>query len=188
MADPEVSSAVSKQVQEIQKRGGQLGDDALDQLARSITSAFQVKKDELAIFRLSVDGKSLNFLYPVRLQKIGAIPMTLTHSLAAKTIREKRGEIVNNFASYKHPTVFEAVSLSEEEKATPIQKIMSVPLVADRKVMGVIQVSRRAKLGEAAGPDFTSGHLAELSKIGGILGKFLAVLPPPSPLPVKPKP
>src|SRR2546426_9139027 len=35
---------------------------------------------------------------------------------SARTIRDKRGEVVNNFPGYKHPTVFESVNLSDEEK------------------------------------------------------------------------
>jgi GAF domain-containing protein len=104
--------------------------------------------------------------------------VTTAHSLAAKTIRDKRGEIVNNFPTYKHPTVFEAVDLSEQEKAVPIQKIMSSPMVVDGKVMGVIQISRKARPGEPVGPDFTQADLAQLAAMGSILGKYLAELPP----------
>lgn len=183
MADLDLSLSVAKQIQEIQKAGGQLTEEALKELARPITAAFRAKKDELSILRLSTDGKVLHFLYPLRLSKIGAIPLSLTHSLAAKTVREKRGDIVNNFTGYKHPTVFEAVNLSEEERATPIQKIMSAPMIVDGKVVGVIQVSRKARPGEPSGPDFTAANLAELSSVATILGKFLASIPPPAPPP-----
>ncbi len=186
MADVGISLEVAKQVEEIRKAGGELTDEGLKQLAKPITQGFRVKRDELAILRLSTDGKVLHFLYPILLSKIGAIPLTLTHSLAAKTIREKRGEIVNNFSGYKHPTVFEAVDLSEEDKATPIQKIMSVPMIVEGKVLGVIQVCRKGRQGEPSGPDFASADLAELTSIGSILAKFLSTLPPPTPSPAKP--
>ena len=110
--------------------------------------------------RLSADAKMLSFLFPIKLSVIGAIPITITHSLAAKNVRDKRGEIVNNFPNYKHPTVFEAVDLSDEVKAMPIQKIMSSPMIAEGKIVGVIQISRKARPGDPVGPDFTQADLA----------------------------
>ncbi len=177
MADIDLSLAVAKQVEEMRKAGGQPADEAFDRLAGQIARAFKARRDEVAILRLSSGGSVLRFLYPLRLAKIGAIPITTVRSLATKNIREKKGEVVNNFPMYKHPTVFEAVDLSEEQKATPIQKIVSAPIVVDETVVGVIQVSRKGKQGEPSGPDFTPRDLAELMKVGIILGKFLATLP-----------
>jgi GAF domain-containing protein len=186
MAEMDLSLTVAKHVEEMRKAGTPPSDEALNQLAAQIALAFGAKKDELAILRLSEDGKMLRFVFPIRLTKIGAIPLTTAHSLATKTIRDRRGEVVNNFAVYKHPTVFEAVDLSAEEKATPIQKIMSAPMIAEGKVVGVMQVSRKAKPGEHIGPDFTPKDLSELTSVGSILGQYLATLPfapltPPKP-------
>lgn len=177
MADMDLTLTVAKHVEEMRKAGGQPSDEALNRLAGQIAAAFGAKKDEVAILRLSSDGKMLSFVFPIKLAKIGAIPLTTAHSLAAKTIRDKRGEIVNNFAVYKHPTVFEAVDLSEQEKAAPIQKIVSAPMITDGKVVGVIQVSRKGRAGDVIGPDFTPRDLSELSTVGSILGKYLSTLP-----------
>jgi GAF domain-containing protein len=177
MADIDLSLTVAKLVEEMRKAGGQPSDDALNRLAAQITLPFGAKKDEVAVLRLSPDSRMLKFLFPIKLSKIGAIPLTTAHSLATKNIRDKRGEIVNNFAVYKHPTVFEAVDLSEQEKAAPIQKIMSSPMIADGNVVGVIQISRKGRAGDAIGPDFTQRDLAELSAVGAILGKYLTTLP-----------
>lgn len=179
MAGMDLALLVAKQVEVMRKAGGRPADDALTQLAGDIGNAFSAKKDEVAILYVTPDGKMLSFLFPVRLQKVGAIPITSTHSLAIRTIRDKRGEIVNNFSVYKHPTVFEAVDLSAEEKATPIQKIVSSPMVVDGKVVGVIQVSRKGKPGDPIGADFTQQDLAELNTVGTILGKYVASMPPP---------
>ncbi len=180
MAGMDLALVVAKQVEAMRKAGGAPADDALTQLAADIGKSFGVKKDEVAILNVSPDGKMLGFLFPVKLQKIGAIPMTSAHSLATKTIRDKRGEIVNNFSVYKHPTVFESVDLSAEEKASPIQKIMSAPMIVDGKVVGVIQVSRKGKPGDPIGADFTTQDMAELVTVGTILGKYVASLPPPA--------
>ncbi len=187
MADADLSLTIAKLVDQLRKAGGAPTDAGLNELATSLAQPFKAKHDEVAILRLSPDGRTLSFLFPLKLSKIGSIPLTASHSLAAKTIRDKRGEIVNNFSVYKHPTVFEAIDLSAEEKAAPIQKILSAPMIVNGKVVGAIQISRKGKPGEAVGPDFTAQNLAELTTVGTILGQFVAELPPPPP-PGHPKP
>jgi hypothetical protein len=180
MSDIDLVLVVAKLVDELRKTGAAPSDQDLNRLAAQISNGFKAKKEEVAILRLSADAKMLSFLFPIKLSVVGAIPLTTTHSLAAKTIRDKRGEIVNNFPSYKHPTVFEAVDLSESEKAVPIQKIMSSPMIVDSKVVGVIQISRKARPGEPVGPDFTPADIAQLATVGSILGKYLSEIPAPS--------
>src|SRR5690242_13427049 len=173
MADMDLTLTMAKMVEDLRKAGGYPSEDALNKLAAQLSMPFKAKKEEVAILHLSNDGRMISFVFPVKLSHVGAIPLTSSHSLAAKTIRDKRGEMVNNFSVYKHPTVFEAVDLSAEEKATPIQKIISAPMIVDGKVVGVIQISRKAKPGDPTGPDFTPGDLAELTTVGTILGKYL---------------
>jgi GAF domain-containing protein len=188
VAEFNLSLVVAKLVDDMRKAGTPPSGQDLNRLAAQISKGFNVKKEEVAILRLSSDGIMLSFLFPLKLSVIGAIPVTATRSLAAKTIRDKRGEIVNNFSTYQHPTVFEAVDLSAEEKAVPIQKIMSSPMIVGGKVVGVIQVSRKARPGDPVGPDFTPAELAELTTVGEILGKFLAQLPAPPSIPRRSKP
>lgn len=187
MAEMDLSLTVAKHVEEMRKAGGHPSDEALNRLAAQIANAFGTKKDQVAILRLSDDGRMLRFVFPVKLVKIGAIPLTTAHSLATKNIKDRRGEIVNNFSVYKHPTVFEAVDLSAEEKATPIQKIMCAPMMAEGKVVGVMQVSHKGRPGEPVGPDFTPRDLSELTAVGTILGQYLATLPFVPPTPPKPR-
>jgi GAF domain-containing protein len=175
MASHDLSLQLVRLLEQMRRADGVPSPEALNQLAATIGSAFKAKLDEVAILRLSSDGM-LSFLTPVRLSKLGAIPITSSHSLAAKTIREMRGEFINNFSVYRHPTVFEAVDPSAEQKAAPIQKIISAPIVADGKVVGVIQVSRKGKAGEPVGPDFSAQDLVELTAVGTTLGKLLASL------------
>ncbi len=183
MAETDIVLTVAKLVEDMRKAGATPPDQDWNRLAAQISNAFKARKEEVAILRLSKDGKVLNFIFPIKLSFVGAIPISTTHSLAAKTIREKRAEFVNNFANYKHATVFEAVDLSEGERAIPIQKIMSSPMMVDGKIVGVLQVSRKAHSGEPSGPDFfylTHADLAQLSSVGSVLGKYVAELPPPS--------
>ncbi len=180
MAEMDLTLAVAKLIDKMRKAGTPPSAQDLDRLAAQVSDCFMAKKEEVAILRLSANEKMLTFLFPIKLTVVGSIPLTTTHSLAAKTIRDKRGEIVNNFASYRHQSVFEAVDLSDQEKAVPIQKIMSSPVVVEGKVVGVIQISRKARPGEPVGPDFTQADLAQLATVGSILGKYLSELPAPS--------
>jgi hypothetical protein len=180
MAEMDLVLVIAKLVDEMRKAGTPPSEQDLNRLAAQISNGFKAKKEEVAILRLSPEARMLSFIFPVKLSVVGAIPITTAHSLAAKTIRDKRGEIVNNFPTYKHATVFEAVDLSEQEKAVPIQKIMSSPMTVEGKIVGVIQISRKARPGEPVGPDFTQADLAQLSTMGSILGKYILELPTPS--------
>ena len=180
MPDADFTLNVAKQVEAMRKAGTFPTDDALVQLAAVFAQAFKGRKDEVALLQVSPEGRMISFLFPTKFQKIGAIPLTSSHSLAAKTVREKRGEIVNNFSVYKHPTVFESIDVSAAEKATPIQKIVSSPMIVDGKVVGVIQLSRKGKPGDRIGPDFTPSDLTELNTAGTIVGKFIATMPAPA--------
>lgn len=177
MAEVDSALLVAKIVDEMRNTGGAPTDQDLTRLAAQISSGFKVSREEVAILRLSADVKVLIFLYPIKLSKIGAIPLTAAQSLATKTIRDKRGEIVNNFPAYRHLTVFEAVDLSGQSKALPIQKIMSSPMISEGRVVGVIQISRKARPGDAVGPDFTQADLAQLTAVGSIVGKYISEFP-----------
>ena len=103
------------------------------------------------------------------LKNVGFIPLTSTSSLAAKTVRESRPEIDNNFSATRHPIVFEGTKIKGE---TPefMQKILSAPILFNGKVIGVIQVSRKGGTTESAGPDFTSEHIGNLLALSKPLG------------------
>lgn len=168
-----LTAGLAKLVEEASKSGEWTGNnEVIGKLITELAKTFQVKLDEVAMLHLTHNGAVLSFLYPFKLQKVGSIPMTSTASLAVRTVREKRPEMINNFPAQKHPTIFEAVELSAETKGSPIQKIMSAPLISEGKAVGVIQVSRKGKTGPAAGPDFTIKDLTTLMTSAGILAKL----------------
>src|SRR6266404_1744488 len=169
------NAELNRLLDEATKSGKGLTDEVVLKAAGEISKAFNVKSDEVAILHLIQNGNVLAFLFPLKLQKVGSIPMSNTVSLAVRTAREKRPEAINSFATQKHPTVFEAVDLGVEhnKEKNPIQKIMSAPLIADGKVVGVVQISRKGKNGPAAGPDFTIKDLTALMATAGILAKAL---------------
>jgi hypothetical protein len=140
-----------------------------------ISKTFAVQPHEVAIFALATDERFLRFVVPEPLKLVGTIPLTSGNSLAARTAREKRAEIVNHFAFVPHASVFEAVPISEE-RGEPIQKIMSAPMTIDKKLVGVIQISRKGKTAAEAGPDFTHTQLRELKLIADTIAPCVPML------------
>ena len=54
-----------------------------------------------------------------------------------------------------------------------IQKIISAPILAGDRVVGVIQISRKGANPQLAGPDFTSDDLGKVLSLCTPLGKLL---------------
>jgi len=145
---------------------------SLVQVAEQIGKSFSVAADEVAILTLDDQRKCLQFIYPEKLKTIGTIPLSSTTALAARTAREKKAELANNFASVRHATVFEGVPLGRGE-GKMIHKIMSAPLTAEDRVVGVIQISRKGRNALEAGPDFSSQDLRMLVAMSKLLGEFV---------------
>ena len=141
-------------------------------LAERIAKNLHVKTDEVAILAISERQRSLRFLVPEALRNVGSSPLSSTSALAARTARESRPDIVNNFAAMRHASVFEAVK-AESLNATAIQKIISAPILHESKVIGVIQISRKGASAAEAGPDFSADDLGKLLAICKPLGKLL---------------
>jgi transcriptional regulator with GAF, ATPase, and Fis domain len=166
------AAEISRLANEALKSDSGLDDEILKKMAQELTRQFSVKSDEVAILEVAQNGAILSFLYPAKLQKVGSIPMSTTNSLAVRTVREKRPEMINNFPAQKHPTVFESVAVDESIKErNPIQKIMSVPLLVDGKAAGVVQISRKGKSATTAGADFTIRDLTTLVTIAGVIAR-----------------
>jgi len=141
----------------------------LNRALELISKNFGVQQHEVAILGLTTDERSLRFLAPDNLRIVGQIPLSSTNSLAARTVREKRPELVNHFTVVPHASVFEAVPIADELRGDPIQKIMSAPIISGNQVIGVVQVSRKGKTLVEAGADFTHTQLRELKTIADAL-------------------
>jgi len=153
-------------------RDGAPTDIPLGSVAERIAKDLNVRKDEVAIMALSTRWKHLHFLAPAELKNVGYIPLSSNSALAARTARDSRPEIVNNFAAVRHASVFEGVKIGSEG-AEAIQKIISAPILADGRVVGIIQVSRKGPNAMNAGPDFTANELGKVLALCKPLGKLL---------------
>jgi hypothetical protein len=146
---------------------------SLPAISEKIAKIIGVRADEVAILAVSRRWKHLHFLVPEALKNVGFIPLSSTSALAAKTVRESRPEIDNNFSAARHAAVFENVKLGQDAPAEIIQKIISAPILLDAKVIGVIQVSRKGGSAASVGPDFTAEHLGNLLALCKPLAKFV---------------
>ena len=149
----------------------------IPKLAERIAKSFNVKPDEVAILAISEKWRHLYFLVPQALRNVGHVPLSSTSALAARTVRDSRSEIINNFSIVRHASVFEGVK-ADSLTASAIQRIISAPILADGKVIGVIQISRKAETIAEAGPEFTSEDLGKLLAICKPLGKLIGHVAP----------
>lgn len=145
---------------------------SLPSIAERIAKSLSVRADEVAILGLSTKWRHLHFLVPEALKNVGFIPLSSNSALAARTARDSRPEINNNFSGARHATVFEGVKVGGES-GEAIQKIISAPILSDGKVIGIIQISRKGESASFAGPDFTSDDLGKVVALCKPLGKLL---------------
>lgn len=162
----------------LESSGGPPESDSLAQVAKMIAKLFDVDADEVAILKLVPKYKSLKFVIPEKLSPVGTIPLSSATALAARTARERKAELVNNFSVARHANVFEAVPLGRDPSEL-IQKIMSAPIMDGARIHGVVQVSRKARTLALAGADFTQKDLRTLASLSPDLDRFLKLCPEP---------
>jgi hypothetical protein len=137
-----------------------------------LSNLFRVRLTEIALLRLK-DGL-LRFMFPEELKTAGSIPVSSSAAVAAHTAATKKVELFNNFVKVRHASIFESVKLGDDGEpprydGMTIQKLMSAPVLdAERRVLGVIQVCRKAHDLRSCGPDFTLDDLAQLEVAANI--------------------
>lgn len=146
----------------------------LSQVVEHVSKLFGVKADEVAIMEVAPSGRTLRFVIPEKLRQVGSIPLSSNTALAARTARERRSDIINNFSNAKHATVFEGVPLGRDPGET-IHKIVSAPILRGNTVVGVAQICRKGASPVDAGPDFGTRELTDLNNLNASLVRFLAL-------------
>lgn len=146
----------------------------LELAAREIGGFFGVQPHEVAFFTVDARQSRILFRWPHNLST-GHIPLRAVNSLVAKTANERCSTIDNAFATSRHLFMFEHL-LAEKEERVPMQKVMSVPVVAGDEVRGVIQLTRKGATPAEAGADFTPADLTALEQIAAVaaMGAVLA--------------
>ena len=142
-----------------------------------LAKVFRVQYTEVALLRL--ENGLLRFMFPEHLRTTGAIPIS-SKAVAAHTALSKKAEIFNNFARVKHASIFETIKpngdSNEQAAPSPIQKLMSVPIMdGNANVLGVIQISRKG-LDPRFAPDFSREDLHDLELAAGVLASAPVLL------------
>jgi len=144
----------------------------LASVAEKIAKELGVQTDEVAIMGVSTRWRHLYFLVPQALKNVGFVPLSSPSALAARTARENRTEINNNFSAVRHATVFEGVKAATTTGES-IQKIVSAPILCEGKVVGVMQISRKGATAMEVGADFTTEDLGKVLALCRPLGKLV---------------
>jgi hypothetical protein len=150
--------------------------ETASEFCTTLAKLFRVRLSEVAVMRL--DRGLLKFVLPEELRTAGAIPVSSSSAIAARTASTRKAEVFNNFAKIKHARVFETIKLvnpedTEKQEQYQIQKLMSVPVLdSENKLLGVIQVCRKGFDAGSAGPDFTAGDLERLVMAAGVAAEM----------------
>jgi hypothetical protein len=168
------AAEVEKLIDSIEKESVPPDPESLSKVIRQLAKLFGVRDDEVAIMEVAASGRMLRFVIPEKLRAVGSIPLSSTTALAARTARERRSDILNNFPIARHATVFEGVPLGRNPGES-IQKIISVPILRGKTVVGVAQICRKGASLTDAGPDFTTRDVSELQSLNEALDKLLAL-------------
>lgn len=149
-------------------------DERVEVAVPVLSRRFGVATNEVALFLLDERKTVLHFLWPLRLKQVGFIPYSSLDSLAARTAREGQVFLNNTFSSLHHASFFEKIRLKDgiSDRPKPIQKIISVPMVVNDEIRGVIQISRKG-VEEDALPDFTDEDASALVELAMTIGAAL---------------
>jgi hypothetical protein len=145
--------------------------DMAERVVKYVAQMFGAKNDEVAILFLTTDGKHLRFVAPRKFADLGTIPITKRDSIAVNIFARKAGEAINNVPMVKHVAFFESVKL--RDRAVPIQKMITVPILHDGDAVGVAQVSRKGETASEAGPDFSANDVRRAQEVFEVVAQYL---------------
>ena len=145
--------------------------DIAERVVKATTTTFACKADEVAILILTTDNRHLRFVAPRKFTDLGTIPVTKRDSIAVTVLGRKAGEAMNNVPMVKHVSFFESVKI--RDRAVPIQKMVTVPILYKGTPVGVAQISRKGDTPAEAGADFTPGDVKKAQEFFEALAPYL---------------
>ncbi len=152
--------------------------DGSGALAEAIADALEVKKEEVAVLILTTTGQTLRFVWPPALSESqAAFPANHKSAIASQVLATMKGKVDNKLAESKHLRFYENVKGMETTKV-PIQKMVALPLVAGTRTLGVVEVSRKGRTPEDAGPNFSPEDAQKLVALVKEAAPLLAKLVP----------
>jgi len=162
--------------------GKKAGKEALavagELVANQIAELLGVKPEEVAILILTTSQKSLKFVWPPALFKSSSVlPVSHKSAIAAMVLSTRKGKVDNKISESKHLRFFENVR-GMETSGTPIQKMVALPMIVAGNPIGVLEVSRKGRTPDAAGPDFTPKDAQALVALSREVSPLLAKMIP----------
>jgi hypothetical protein len=145
--------------------------DMAERVVKRVSTEFGAKSDEVAILVLTSDRKHLRFAAPRKFADLGTIPVSKRDSIAVSVLARKAGEAMNNVPMVKHVSFFESVKI--RDRAVPIQKMITVPILHQGEAVGVAQVSRKGETPSEAGPDFTTADVTRAQDLFARISPYL---------------
>ena len=145
--------------------------DMAERVVKRVSTEFGAKTDEVAILVLTSDRKHLRFAAPRKFADLGTIPVSKRDSIAVNVLARKAGEAMNNVPMVKHVSFFESVKI--RDRAVPIQKMITVPIMHRGEAVGVAQVSRKGDTPAEAGPDFTTADVTRAQDLFARISTYL---------------
>jgi len=147
-------------------------------MATAIAEGLKTKPDEVAILLLTSTRESLKFVWPPALfQSLSAFPANHKFAFASSILATLKGKVDNKIAESKHLKFFENVK-GMETSGMPIQKMVALPIMNGPTPLGVVEVSRKGKSLEEAGPNFTPQDAQDLVAICKACAPLLSQLVP----------
>jgi hypothetical protein len=145
--------------------------DIAERVVKYMTGIFGCKADEVAILVVTSDAKHLRFAAPRKFADLGTIPISKRDSIAVNVFNKKSGEAMNNVPMVKHVAFFESVKL--RDRAVPIQKMITVPILHAGQPVGVAQISRKGESTAEAGADFTNADVQRAQDLFAEVAPYL---------------
>jgi hypothetical protein len=148
--------------------------EVLEALGSTVSKAFGLQPDELAILVLSRGRTVLRFVYPPELAEGGNMfPLTVP-SLAGRAVQTGRSVLINAVHEVPHLGFYERIRI-KESRPTGIQKLLAVAVKgSDGKAQAVIEISRRGESLAEAGPDFHPEDQQLLERLATVVGPAMA--------------
>lgn len=143
--------------------------DQVATCAKALSSTFRVQPDEVACFKFDPGLECFSFLWPPEMKESGSIPFSARRSLLVRTAVERKAFLDNSFASTPHLFVFEGFN---KTNSSPIQRIMSVPILRGDELLGALQLCRRGSSADGL-PMFSEAELGALGEIAKVVAAFL---------------
>jgi hypothetical protein len=144
----------------------------LEVAATEIARYFGGQAHEIGFFQVELNSRLAYFRWPPSQIGMTFSLNAFASSLVTTTARQRQGVINNSFASTPHLHMFEN-TLADREQRIPIQKIMSAPAVDGELLRWIIQMTRKGKTIDEAGPDFTETELNHLQQIAVAIAPLL---------------